>query len=57
MVVRHDEASADVTQVDGQRRCQLEAGLRAWLMLPLSSTERVSGAFIIGSFAPHVYGL
>jgi Nif-specific regulatory protein len=41
------------TETTGQ--CALIAGLRAWLALPLRGAQRVSGALIIGSFAPEAY--
>ena len=54
-VVRDYQASADISETESNRWSPLTAGLRSCLTLPLYGAERVSGALIIGSFAPDVY--
>ena len=54
-VVRDYQASADIAEAERNRRCPFTAGLRSSVTLPIYGSERVSGALIIGSFAPDVY--
>jgi transcriptional regulator with GAF, ATPase, and Fis domain len=42
-------------EAEANAPCPLTAGLRAWLALPLGDRQHVSGALILGSFAPGVY--
>ncbi|PYO58605.1 MAG: hypothetical protein DMD83_03170 [Candidatus Rokuibacteriota bacterium] len=54
-VVRDCQASPGIARAGSNRQCPFTAGLRSCLTLPLYGAERVSGALIIGSFAPDVY--
>ncbi len=54
-VVWDYQASFDIAEAEGNRQCPFTAGLRSSVTLPLYGAERVSGALIIGSFAPDVY--
>jgi transcriptional regulator with GAF, ATPase, and Fis domain len=54
-VVRDYQASFDIAEAEGNRQCPFTGGLRSSVTLPLYGAERVSGALIIGSFAPDVY--
>jgi Nif-specific regulatory protein len=54
-VVQDYQANPDVAEAERHRQCPFTTGLRSSMTLPLYSAERVSGALIIGSFAPDVY--
>src|SRR5467141_2066712 len=54
-VVRDYQASADIAEAERNRQCPFTAGLRSSVTLPIYGSERVSGALIIGRFAPDVY--
>src|SRR6266478_3987357 len=54
-VVRDYQAGADIAEAERNHRCPFTAGLRSSVTLPIYGSERVSGALIIGSFAPDVY--
>jgi len=54
-LVRDYQPDARVADAERAGQCPLMAGLRAWLALPLYGAEHLSGALIIGSFAPDVY--
>ena len=53
--VRDYPTTLDIADIESNRQCPFTAGLRSCLTLPLYGAERVSGALIIGSFAPDVY--
>ena len=54
-VVRDYQATADIGAAERNRHCPFTTGLRSSVTLPIYGAERVSGALIIGSFAPDVY--
>jgi transcriptional regulator with GAF, ATPase, and Fis domain len=54
-LVRDYQLGPRVNGIETTGPCRLMVGLRAWLVLPLYGAQSVSGALIIGSFAPDAY--